>query len=104
MDTLQKTGAKGDAAQYLGTADKADGAEPGAEFLQGLHSGTNHLGVAGEPQVVIGAEVDDPCGNREREAGAWHRGKGPRALLPVAPGTHRRHRPPSGGEDPVGRR
>lgn len=104
MDTLRKARGEGDATRYLGTADKADRAEPSAELLQGLHSGTDHLGVAGEPQVVIGAEVDDPCGNREREAGAWHRGKVPSALLPAAPRTHRRRRPLSGDGDPVGRR
>lgn len=65
-------------APYLCAADEANRAEPSTELLQGLHGGADHLRMAGEPQVVVGAEVEDPCGQTDTEAQGSNQAYAPR--------------------------
>lgn len=44
---------------YLGPTDEADRAKASSKLLQGLQACLDHLGVAAEPQVVVGTEVKD---------------------------------------------
>jgi hypothetical protein len=47
-----------------GADDQAGRAGPGAEAVQGLPGGREHAGVPGEPQVVVGGEVERALGRR----------------------------------------
>ena len=53
---------------YLGATDEPDGAQAGPVGVEGLHPRLYHLRVAGQPQIVVGTEVQDGWGEEGEES------------------------------------
>ena len=53
----------------LRAADEADRRHPEAPPVQGVPGGRDHLGVVGQAEVVVGAEVQTSVAGRNRDQG-----------------------------------